>query len=260
MQYQEKGLVYHVFDEEYDRVAAHAIAYSRKFTNLPICVVTNLSPDRRNEVWGKVSNVTFVELPLTVDDNREAKTSIIYHSPFHHSIYIDSDAVIQKPGIESLFDLFGNNDVILQLNSIKRVPDSSFFHKHYVPVLKLLNVPFPIKVYQGGFFAFRRTAAAKTFFKVWNVLWKMSGSGRDMPPLACTVRICVEQFNLKVKEIMGKDKFFASGGCSSHGDPEAIVQHRWSRGLGFFSKFKIPPYQPYKPFDGRGKMIYGQQK
>lgn len=254
--HETQGLLYHVFGTEYDKVAAASIRYSRQFTTLPICVLTNLLPEERCKSWlTEKDGVFFIYLPLTVDDNRDVKTSLVDYTPFDQTVYIDSDAVIQKTGIDTLFDLLSNSDLVLQKNTVMNSWEKNFYQVHYKPLMKTVNVYPPMTIYQGGFFAFRKSDNACKFFNAWNELWKLGGCGRDM----CAMCIAAIKCGVPLTEITEKDNgYFTPGGPINHGNPNAIVQHRWKKGRGFFQQFGIPSYKAYKPFDGRkGEIIYG---
>ena len=243
----EKGIVYCAFGTEYDKVAAATVSYSRKFTQLPITVLTNVPEKDRSSRWPK--DVQFILSDLPTDENRNAKTNLILHTPYQETIYIDSDAVIQRPGIEKVFDYLIKADVMLHLAAVEpKIDISKFFIHHYVPVMKKYHVDPPIRIYLGGFFAFKRSKGSVEFFELWNHIWKKCGQGRDMPPLVVAAKT-VQRRNTVIVETKSSHQFFDSGGLKDHGNPNAVVQHRWSKGTGFFEKFDIPPYKAHKPFD-----------
>ncbi len=256
---EDRGLVYCAFGTEYDKVAAATISYSRKFTDLPIAVVTNVPETDRSSRWPK--DVQFILLDMPIEENRNVKTDLIQYSPFQETIYIDSDAVIQRPGIEHVFDKLKNVDVMLHLAAVEsKIDISKFFIRHYVPVMEKYQISPPIRIYLGGFFAFKKSKGSFDFFWLWNHIWKKCGKGRDMPPLVVAAKVAQKQ-NTTIVETKGSHLFFDSGGLKNHGNPNAVVQHRWSKGNGFFEKFDIPAYKAFKPFDAfRNKPInYGSK-
>lgn len=180
------GLLYVAFGEKFDIMAAKTIAYSQKFTDLPITVLTNVT--KRCEGWKKTKNINFVEIKDSTVNNRNYKTSMINYSPYDKTIYIDTDSVIQQRGIEKAFDKLNGNDLMLNIYGqwVGRVPLS-----YYRRVMKKLAVTVPIIIYYGAFIGFSKTENAFKFFNNWNNNWKKScttGTLREMPALACTIK------------------------------------------------------------------------
>jgi len=230
----QKGLIYVVFGEEYDKLAAHTISYSQQFTDLPICVLTNL--EKRHSKWKDTKNIHFIYIPLPRKDNREIKTSLIKYTPFDLSLFIDCDSVIQKEGIEKVFDLISRNDLLLYLWHQWKVGDKiiSLYKKMMVQV----NVRLPVKVYDSAIFGFRKNKQTEKFFDLWNSYWKINGRGRDMPAFACAIK----NSNIQVEEISRKERVF-----NKKKDLNAVVQHEY--GSDFCITFGIPKFKAWKPFD-----------
>jgi hypothetical protein len=177
------GLLYVAFGSKFEIMAAKTIAYSQRFTDLPITVLTNIAD--RCPGWSKTKNINFVYINDSTGRNRNYKTSMINYSPYEKTIYMDVDSVIQKKGIEKAFDLLDGNDIMLNVYGkwVGRVPLS-----YYRKVMAKLAVTIPIMIYYGAFVGFTKTEKAKSFFKTWNANWKKSGIKREMPALACTVK------------------------------------------------------------------------
>ena len=107
-----KGILYVAFGSDYLLLTLAVIKYSRQYTSLPICVLTNIK--ERGEEWNKIENVSFVNFDLEQVDNRVVKTQMIDHTPFDKTLYLDCDSVIQNYGIENVFDLL-DKDLVLNL-------------------------------------------------------------------------------------------------------------------------------------------------
>ena len=82
------GIIYVAFGAACDRLAAHCIAYSRKYTNLPICVLTNISVAERDAKWDEIENIEFKHFNLPLSANRQIKTSLPDHTPFEVLAYV----------------------------------------------------------------------------------------------------------------------------------------------------------------------------
>jgi FkbM family methyltransferase len=238
-----KGLVYVAFGEEYDKLTAHTVAYSRKFTDLPVCVITNL--EKRHPKWDEVNGIEFKRIAMRQDENRQVKTSLIQYSPFERSVFIDSDAVIQKRGIERVFEWLDDHDVMLRFRSVMTKEEPGFWEV-YTKMMRLVGEQFPLQVYSSAFFGFRKNEAARKFFEMWNSYWRLSGQGRDMPALACTAK----RTGAKIRVVTNSDKVINEE--INVINFENIIHHRWLDRPGvksFFEVFNIPQYNQHKPFD-----------
>lgn len=236
-----KGLIYVVFGKDYEEFAAYAIAISRKSTDLPICVLTNVLAAERSEKWKGIPNVTFREFNVNTVLNRDIKTSMIKHSPFDETLYIDCDAVIQNKGIEKAFELLEGNDIVLNryLHWPKEV------HKIlniYDRAMRMFDVTLPLTIYNGALVAFRKNNETKFFFERWNYFWNKFGRGREMPCLACTVKSLPE---LKLNTF--PKGFFAVDGMFD----KAVIQHKHDD--RFYNKFDVPVLNGHYPFDSNPK-------
>jgi len=235
------GLLYVVFGEQYDRLAAHTIAYSRQFTNLPICVLTNVR--NRDKKWNQVLGVSFQEYDLDQNENRDIKTSMINRSPFDKTIYLDCDSVVQKPGIDSIFDLLTDKDMVLNLYLIWKVGDKvvRLCKKHMIEA----RVELPLKVYNGAFICFKKNSKVQDFFVSWNDLWKKTGRGREMFVMACAIK----KSSLDVMDVTTIEHRIFSPNSPL---PDCIIQHNYNSygDKDFFRDFNLPRIRENKPFDG----------
>lgn len=219
------GLLYLAFGEKFDVMAAKTIAYSQKFTDLPITILTNIKD--RCVGWKKTKNINFIEIKDSTVNNRNYKTTMIKYSPYDKTIYMDVDSVIQKKGIEQVFDKLDGCDLMLNVYGkwINRVP-----LPYYRKAMHALGVTVPITIYYGAFIGFTKTEMTEKFFKCWNANWKKScttGTRREMPALACTVKKMPE---LKLVKTGNKTGFFTWIIRDNF-----IIQHEY--GAKFWRKF-----------------------
>ena len=226
-----RGLLYIVFGKGYDALAAHTIAYSRRHTDLPIRVLTNIPKARRNVVWNRVRNVSFELFEWTDRDNRKLKTSMIDFTPFDETLYLDCDTVIQKEGVEQIFDVVDSNFV---LNLLLHWNKGDKVIRLYRDTMLKAGVSLPLDVYNGGMIYFFKCDNARALFDTWQRLWHDMGRGREMPSLACTLQ------NVKVTQA---PKLFFSPEAY---DKDSIIQHNYP---GFFKKFNLPVIQFNRWFD-----------
>jgi len=218
------GLITVAFGAKFERMAARTCWYSRKFTDLPITVLTNIPEEARNPKWKEVKDINFVYINSKQSRNRHYKTTMINYSPYDKTIYIDADSIIQKKGIEKVFDRLNGNDIMLNVYGkwLDRVPLS-----YYRRAMTLIGVKTPITIFYGAFIGFSKTEMAKRFFKAWNINWKKSTIKREMPALACTVK---KMPRLKLVRTNNKDLIFTWILRDNF-----IIQHEY--GAKFWRKF-----------------------
>ena len=232
----EKGILNIAFGRAYERLAAHCLAYSRKFTNIPICVLTNIKD--RCDKWNEVTNVEFIEFDMPDDLNRDVKTRCIDYTPFEKTLYLDCDTIVQKSGIENVFDMIEPDRLLVCLYG-RFCEAGTKYHYHYWTAVQNIPIEFPLDVYFGAFIGFSKNNAVWDFFGLWNKYWKMN-TGREMPSLAIAIR----KSNIRVNVVKIQNNIFAWKLNSN-----AIIQHEqqtYVRNLVGCSDFKA-----YKPFDKR---------
>jgi len=224
-----------VFGEEYDKLAAATARYSRKFTDLPFYVLTNMKV--RDTVWESVSNVAFRYFPLSYKDNRKIRVSMIKFIPFDEVLYMDADSVIQKPGIENIFNLLKNSDIVCQFYHIFK-PKSDLQRKTYGKLAKLLGEKFPIERVFAGTFLFKKSDVSFRFFDMWREYYELNDCGRDMPAFCFTVK----HFRSSV-EVCGRDNKIKLMALKENNN--YYIQHNdfpeWNE------KFGIPDYNMWSP-------------
>ena len=235
------GIAYLCFGEVFDKTLAHLCEYSRRYTDLPFAIMTNVK--ERDSKWNDVSNVEFVYFDMETKDNREVKTQLHKHTPFDKTLYIDSDAVIQKEGIEKCFDAI--NDDAFFVNPVFAIEENGQTFNIYKRTIDKTNTKLPLLVVSGGFFGFSKSHPdIKNLFDDWNHNWNLMGRGREMPSLACALK----KNNFKYTAM--KNAFEPD--CEN---PDVIVQHDWSwsgRGLtspSLYDKLNIPKPEQDKSFD-----------
>jgi len=228
-----KGIVYIAFGNVYDKLAAHTIAYSRQFTDMPICVFTNLK--NRHKKWDEIKNVQFKYLPWEQKQNREVKTNMIQYTPFDLTLHLDCDSVIQNRGIEEAFERLENKDLLLCINM--NWPKGHRVLNIYRKMMKQTNVQLPITIYYGGFQLFRKNERVYNFYLLWNKYWSIE-KGRDMPALNCAI----QNSDVTIQEFPEEVTLFAE-----HKLEDAIIQHRYGR--DFVEKFGLFKWASWKPFD-----------
>ena len=231
-----RGILIVAFGAQYDRLAAHCMAYSRRFTDLPICVLTNRID--RDKKWVDVSNKHFVHFNMADGENRQIKTTMYEHTPFDKTLYIDSDAIIQKSGIEKWFDKITDNSILL--NVYGRWKDDQQAPSLYRRAFLNAKVSYPVNIYYGAMCGFTKSPETRKFFALWNQYWRMNGSGREMPALACAVK----NSRISVVETSRTHGLFTWPIRS-----DAIIQHEYGRHVR--TLVGCPEFEAFKPFDKR---------
>jgi len=230
-----RGICMIAFGKEYDRLAAHTVAYSRKYVSCPITVLSNLK--ERDPKWQEVPGINFLDVDIPTDQNRQVKIELYKYTPYDETLYMDVDAIVVKPGIEKIFDLFGERDIVLQHHAMWKPGEP--YSRIYRDTVRKYGLTLPIHVCIGGFWAFRKTPETIAFFEQWLKNWIETGRGRDMPSLACAIT----QTKLKYSVINRiDDKLFS---FSVHTDCVAI--HRVKK--DDLKRFGIPIHKQNKPFD-----------
>ena len=246
----DKGIIYVVLGDRYDKLAAHTLCYSRKFTQLPFCVVTNIKATARDPKWSEVSDVGFIEVDLPQNKNRFVKTCLPEFTPFDKTLYLDCDAVIQKQGIEQVFDMLDDCDMVLSYYLDWKPGDKIV--KIARDVMRLAGVKLPLRVYCGAFICWDNAnkKVTESVFPEWYTLWALSGRGRDMFQFCCSIK----KNEARICEV---DTEIRNGSVRTIFEPntpnlKAIVQHNYNTtksGQDFHDNFGLPRIQEYKPFD-----------
>jgi hypothetical protein len=213
----KKGIVLLMFGEEYKKIGKACLKHSMKNTKLPFKVFQGAQ-----------------------EKNRQIKTTLVDHTPFDRTLYLDCDSIIQKPGIERVFELLEDCDVILR--RFARWGKGDKVLNIYKRAMVQFGVTLPLDIWNGAFIAFKKNEAVARFFFRWNKYWRVFGKGREMPPLACAVK---RSEGLKVKAI--PRGFFNAEELAD----DVIVQHY--TGQKFLDKFGLPKFERWTPFDSNPK-------
>jgi len=234
---KSRGILYLALGEEFDKLTAATAAYSRKYTDFPICVITNLKTPC--PTWSKVSDVSFTFIDMPTEQNRKVKVSLVDYTPFDYTLFLDSDAVIQQLGIETWFRFLDHCEIGCQffatLHQNDRNFEQSFVKQTYDKLARVLGESYPINLMGEAAFLFRRTDRARKFFKLWTSYWVKMGCGRDMPAFTFAVKHLAEMVM-----IFGSHSF-----CTNSENESFFIQHK---GFGAFEKkFGLPEYKDWDP-------------
>ncbi len=210
------GIIIVSFGEQYDLIAAHCVAYSRRFTSLPISVVTNV--ENRCESWP--DTISFIYLPIPTSFNRIIKTTIINYSPYDNTILLDADAIIQRHGFDQIIGMFGSKSSLI-LNHFCDYPKEGSFQNIYLRACSQFDCGNKLRVYNGAVIGFTKSSIAKQFFNKWNEFYIRFGAAREMPPLACAVKKTLLDRDIKLLP----ENFFAGDFYNK----SAIVQHNYNK-------------------------------
>lgn len=160
-----KGVVYVAFGELYTAKALFSMKTLRKTNNnLPVMIITNLDLDLSGlDFWNPDIDILKI-VDADTQKNRSIKTNIYEHVPFQSTAYIDADTYILK-SLDDIWKSLDYFDIAFKLNATRQktvgkgdqlVLNSSTYVK---------DIPIH---FNGGMFFFRKTKAAKDFFKRWS--------------------------------------------------------------------------------------------
>ena len=224
-----RGYLYVIFGEDYLIPAHESIKYLKKVTNYPICVITNIK-----NLDLDVDCIT--TLNMNTDENRIVRTQAINYSPFGQTLMIDVDSIPISRKIHSLFENlntydFGFQKVKEYTNQVARI---------YGYTMYKTQTTTPLTAYSGGVIFFNKSEKCVNFFNLWHKYWGITGSGRDMPSLACAIK---NSPNIT---------FFQVDHCI---DREITVDTIIFHAYGEHDKTVIPTFKKNKPFDERGDLF-----
>lgn len=237
------GILYVAFGAEYDKLAAKAVSYSRQFTRQPICVLTNIRQEHRSKEWP--DDVTFKYFDLPQGENRSIKTSMVYYTPFDKTLYLDCDTIITRSGLGLLMrkaSLIERGKLALCACKYRTKRDTRVIYDEH---LKITGAHYPIMDFYGAIIGFTRSETE--FFNTWHNYWKMTGSGREMPALACAVQNTQQPVNL-----------FPSSTFAYQPDDHALIQHEYKDWLQ--KKLHCEDFEYFKPFDKTKKHDWAVSK
>jgi hypothetical protein len=181
-----RGVVYVAFGREYDNQAAHSAQIIRRYSDIPIFVLSNLEKGNRSPVWESLGGVRFQYLasadPENDTRNRLFKISLDLYSPFDISLFCDTDTAVQSSEFLKGFDEAEKYDVMFSVRNVAKtrgqLPDVN-----YKKAFDMFGMKLPGTIYKEGVFFFCRTLPTRRLFAQWEDCWQKMNVGRDMPPL-----------------------------------------------------------------------------
>jgi len=153
--YKDRGIVFVALGKTYERVAAACVAHSRRHTDLPFVVYTDVPLAERETAWLTIERCQVIDTDIDWRDNRHIKTALHKYTPFDRTLFIDCDAAIVKPGVETFFDKLDNADFVL----CPRIdpPRAGLLPEFYAHIYRRLGVRLPVTTWYGAIFAFDKT-------------------------------------------------------------------------------------------------------
>lgn len=226
------GFFFTVFGDEYDKFGSACCRISRQHTDLPFFVVSN---HERTSRWNDIDNVMWHMIPIDQADNRLVKLTAPLLSPFEKTLYIDCDSVVQRDGVDLVFDMLEHNHVVLY--PCYDWDESAKVLEIYRRAMMMFGVNLPMVVWQGGIVGFNTTKESKELYSRWLFYWYVFGRQREMPCLSCAVK---NTKNLVVGRLP-EDFYGYESGLSD----TAVIQH--NVGSKFLDKFGLEDFNKQEP-------------
>ncbi|KKN98941.1 hypothetical protein LCGC14_0141860 [marine sediment metagenome] len=176
------GVLYVAFGKQYDYQCAHSVILIRKYSDIPVRVITNLIKDQRCKEWDDLPNVSFEVVGVEQKDNRYYKIRTDLFSPFDITLFCDTDTAVQSAEFLGGFTTAKNYDVMFSVFERigidrQRLPMAWLYGKF------MNQEDYPATIYKEGVFFFRKTENTTKLFTKWEYYWRLLGCGRDMPAL-----------------------------------------------------------------------------
>lgn len=222
---KSRGIVAVVYGNNFDAMAAHTLSYSKKYTELPITVITNIPQEERSGYWR--DEINFIYRPEPTERNRFVKTQLYKYTPYDETIYMDVDSVIQRAGIKRAFSGLQYNDILLCPYGI--FAENRTLLSQYRVTYQMLKEKLPVRIFYGAFFVFKKCENTEKFFNLWHENWINSGVKREMPALSVTVK---RNRELNIGEINPSEDIF-----SWRINSNSVVQHEYGNRKTFWSQF-----------------------
>ena len=227
---KSKGIIYVCFGLEFDEALAGLMRVNRKSTDLPVTILTNQKEPC--SIWKELHNINFVYFDRPQKDNRQIKTRAIDYSPYDQTLLLDADTVIQRAGAEKIFSGLDDTDLIVSPEFVIKAGELTY--NIYKRTIEKTETELPVTVASGGFLVFKKNDKVTHFFQLWHSYWKMMGSGREMPSLACALK----NSNANVS--------YKSGIYSQRKrDASCIIQHNWNWRTDFWSSLRSNIFKKY---------------
>lgn len=236
-----RGIIYVVYGDEYDKIGSACCRISRQHTDLPFHVIAN---HERTDRWDGIGNISWAPFKREQGENRVAKLKAPMLSPFDQTLYLDCDSIIQRSGIDLLFDLLDRNDIVLY--QCFRWEKGDKVLNIYKRAMLMFGVEPPISVWQGGIVGFTDSDESVSFFQKWFDYWDKFGRQREMPCLACAQANTTE---LSVGILPENFYGYEGGMCE-----EAVVQHYV--GPLFEEKFNVEKFNTQQPTTEKDDFIW----
>jgi hypothetical protein len=176
------GIYYVAFGSQYDYQCAHSVSIIRKYSDIPVRVITDLIIDKRCEKWNDIPNVSFEKVDAKQNKNRYYKIRPDLFSPFDVTLFCDTDTAVQSSEFLAGFDTAKKHDVMFSVyqrigNNGQGLPMEWLYGKF------MKAKDYPATIYKEGVFFFRKTEGTYKLFEAWENYWRLLGCGRDMPAL-----------------------------------------------------------------------------
>jgi len=184
-----RGHLYIAFSKPYERTGAYSVKALRRYSDLPVHVLTDIPARDRDELWYELNGVTFTHFPDSTDlTNRQVKTMLHNYTPFDQTLYTDVDTAIMSPDFKQAFDIVDKCDIAFPYyeGSASRNRIATAVYQRAVEAFGLRPIENILWVYQGGVCVFNRNDNVRRFFEAWNEKWRVF-KFRDMPSLMATV-------------------------------------------------------------------------
>jgi len=224
-----RGICYVAFGEQYDYQCAYSVLRIRKYSDIPVFVITNLK--RVCSIWGSLKNVEMLYLPDTHrKENRYYKVRMDLFSPFDISLYCDTDTIVQSDKFLRGFDVAEHYDAMFSVYSVIREMEELPMVALYGKFIRKEELPQVI--YKDGVFFFQKIDSVRRLFEQWEYYWRELGEGRDMPALFPAVARA-EDLDVGILPVGWDDR-----------DGKTVVH-----AFGDYKVEGLPLIKKYKPFD-----------
>lgn len=184
MMQESKGFLYIAHGIKYFKEAEVSATSLRRFTKLPICLITN-DETYVNPVFDQVTCLKNLE------KSYGSKISGLLHSPFDKTIFLDSDTFVCA-AVDQVFEALDIFDVAMTVDNFMH---SYLFFNKYRPDFKL-RYEAVIPEYNTGVIAIRKNTVTNQLLSDWMQVHVEMNINADMPSFreayinnAATVRI-----------------------------------------------------------------------
>ena len=181
------GVMMIAFGLEYCKIAPALARSIREFSDIPICVHTNIPETLRNDNWTQIEGVSFKFYNMQDNENRVVKTQFGKYTTFKKTLYIDVDSKVLSGKFIELFSYLDKVDMVFPEWKIYSQPQlellsRAFNFKQFLRVFKKLSIQ-QEQLISGGICCFVKNDATDRFFTDFYELWKWTERRQDMPGL-----------------------------------------------------------------------------